>query len=145
LPDNADLTVVTNSPQACAHLLDRPGFNVILIGGRVGRQVGGCVGATALLQVQQIRADLCFLGACALDPSEGIAAFDAEDAELKRAMIKASGLVTLAMTSDKLMTAAPFIVAPASALDYLIVEPDLSADRLAELRKVCNAVMVAPR
>jgi DeoR/GlpR family transcriptional regulator of sugar metabolism len=142
LPDHAGLTVVTNSPQACIHLLDRPGFDVILIGGRVGRQVGGATGATALLQVQQLKADLCFLGACALDPSEGIAAFDAEDAELKRAMIKASSLVALAMTAEKLMTAAPFIVAPVSAIDYLIVEAHVSADNLTELRKACDAVMV---
>src|ERR1700761_1419934 len=33
LPDNADLTVVTNSPEACARLLNRPGFDIILIGG----------------------------------------------------------------------------------------------------------------
>lgn len=143
LPDHADLTVVTNSPEACARLLDRPGFDVILIGGRVGRKVGGSVGATALLQVQQLKADLCFLGACALDPLEGIAAFDSEDAELKRAMIKASGLVAIAMTSEKLMTSAPFVVAPASTVDYLIVESHLSPARLAELEQVCDTVMVA--
>ncbi|MDE1182169.1 DeoR/GlpR family DNA-binding transcription regulator [Paraburkholderia sp.] len=143
LPDNANLTVVTSSPQACVQLMDRPGFDVMLIGGRVGRQVGGSMGATALLQVQQLKADLCFLGACALDPVEGIAAFDAEDAELKRAMIKASGLVAIAMTSEKLMTSAPFIVAPATEIDYLIVEADLSADRLAGLQRVCDTVLVA--
>jgi DeoR/GlpR family transcriptional regulator of sugar metabolism len=143
LPDNANLTVVTNSPEACVRMLDRPGFEVILIGGRVGRQVGGATGATALLQVQQLKVDLCFLGACALDPIEGIAAFDAEDAELKRAMIKASGLVAIAMTSEKLMTSAPFIVASASSIDYLIVESQLSADSLTELGKVCGTVMVA--
>lgn len=142
LPDHADLTVITNSPEACLRLLDRPGFNVILVGGRVGKDVAGAVGSIALLQIQQIKADLCFLGACALDPDEGIAAFEAEDAELKRAMVKASGLVAIAMTSEKLMTAAPFVVA-ASAVDYLIVEADLSADRRRKLAKVCDTVVVA--
>lgn len=143
LPDHADLTVITNSPEACLRLLDRPGFNVILVGGRVGKDVAGAVGSIALLQIQQIKADLCFLGACALDPDEGIAAFEAEDAELKRAMVKASGLVAIAMTSEKLMTAAPFVVAPASAVDYLIVEAELSADRRRKLAKVCDTVVVA--
>lgn len=143
LPDNAGLTVVTNSPEACLRLLDRPGFDVILIGGRVGPHVAGSVGATALLQVQHIKADVCFLGACALDPTEGVAAFDAEDAELKRAMVRASGQVAIAMTSEKLMTAAPYVVAPASAIDCLVVEAGLAADRLAGLRKVCDNVLVA--
>ena len=104
---------MTNSPEACARLLNRPGFDVILIGGRIARGAAGSLGATALLQIQQIRADLCFLGACAFDPDEGVAAFDAEDAELKRAMVKASGQIAIALTSEKLMTAAPFAVAPA--------------------------------
>jgi DeoR/GlpR family transcriptional regulator of sugar metabolism len=143
LPDNAGLTVVTNSPEACLRMLDRPGFNVILIGGRIGKHVAGATGATALLQIQQLKADLCFLGACALDPVEGVAAFDAEDAELKRAMVKASGLVAIAMTSEKLMTAAPFVVAPASAVDCLIVEADLSAERRNTLKQFCDNVMVA--
>jgi DeoR/GlpR family transcriptional regulator of sugar metabolism len=126
LPDNADLTVVTNSPEAAARLLNRPGFEVILVGGRIARGAAGSLGATALLQIQQIRA-----------------AFDAEDAELKRAMLKASGQIAIAMTSEKLMTAAPFSVAPASAVDYLFVEADVSAARLASLEAVCDNVMVA--
>ncbi|HZZ09942.1 MAG TPA: DeoR/GlpR family DNA-binding transcription regulator [Paraburkholderia sp.] len=143
LPDNAGLTVVTNSPHACARLLDRPGFNVMLIGGRIDSRAAGSVGATALLQVQQIRADLCFLGACAFDPLEGVAAFDPEDAELKRAMVNASSTIAIAVTSEKLMTAAPFLVAPANAVDYLFVEAGLAAGRLAALETVCDNVRVA--
>ncbi|CAG4893470.1 DeoR/GlpR family DNA-binding transcription regulator [Paraburkholderia saeva] len=143
LPDNADLTVITNSAEACMRMQERPGFDVILIGGRVGRRTAGATGATALLQIQQIRADLCFLGACALDPTEGIAAFEPEEAELKRAMVKASGQVAIASTSEKLMTAAPYIVAPASAIDFLVVEADLPAGRLESLRAMFDTVMVA--
>lgn len=105
--------------------------------------MAGSVGSTALLQIQQIKADLCFLGACALDPDEGVAAFDAEEAEIKRAMVKASGQIAVAMTSEKLMTAAPFAVAAASAVDYLFVEADVPAGRLARLEAVCDNVTVA--
>ncbi|MFT4065831.1 DeoR/GlpR family DNA-binding transcription regulator [Paraburkholderia sp.] len=145
LPDNMQLTVVTNSPEACMRVLNRPGFEVILVGGRIASGAAGSLGATALLQIQQIRADLCFLGACALDPEEGVAAFDAEDAELKRAMVKASGQIAIALTSEKLMTAAPFAVAPASAVDHLFVEADVPALRLASLEAVCDNVKVARR
>jgi len=143
LPDNAALTVITNSPEACVRLLNRPGIDVILVGGRVAHGAAGSLGATALLQIQQIRADICFLGACALDPEEGVAAFDAEDAELKRAMIKSSGRIAIALTSEKLMTAAPFAVAPASEIDCLVVEADVPAARLVSLRAVFDSVKVA--
>jgi DeoR/GlpR family transcriptional regulator of sugar metabolism len=135
--------VVTNSPDACSRLLDRPGFDVILIGGRMSARGAGSLGSTALLQVQQIKADLCFLGACAIDPDEGVAAFEAEEAELKRAMVKSSGQVAIAMTSEKLMTAAPFFVVPTSGIEHLIVESDISAQRLGEFEKICGNVIVA--
>lgn len=143
LPDNAGLTVVTNSPDACSRLMDRPGIDVILIGGRMSPRGAGSAGSTALLQVQQIRADLCFLGACAIDTAEGVAAFDAEEAELKRAMVKSSGQVAIAMTSEKLMTAAPYFVAPASGIDHLILEADVPAERLGAFKTLCGNVMVA--
>ena len=143
LPDNAGLTVITNSPEACARMLGRPGFEVILIGGRLSAHAAGSLGATALLQVQQVKADLCFVGVCAFDPADGIASVDSEEAELKRAIVKASGQVAVALTSDKLMTTAPFFVAPASAIEYVVVESDLNDERLAELRRSCGNVIVA--
>jgi DeoR/GlpR family transcriptional regulator of sugar metabolism len=143
LPENAGLTVFTNSPDACSRLMDRPGFDVILIGGRMSPRGAGSLGSTALLQVQQIRADLCFLGACAIDTAEGVAAFDAEEAELKRAMVQSSGQIAIAMTSEKLMTAAPYFVVPASGIEHLIVEPDISAERLSAFEKLCGNVIVA--
>jgi DeoR/GlpR family transcriptional regulator of sugar metabolism len=142
LPDNAGLTVVTNSPEACLRLMDRPGIDVILIGGRMSPRGAGSAGSTALLQVQQIRADLCFLGACAIDVAEGVAAFDAEETELKRAMVKSSGQVAIAMTSEKLMTAAPYFVTPVSGIDHLILEADVPAGRLGAFKNLCGNVMV---
>lgn len=143
LPGDLQLTVVTNSPHACARLLERPGIEVLLIGGRIAAGAAGSLGATALRQVQQIRADLCFLGACAVDAQAGVAAFDAEDAELKRAMVEASGQIAIATTSEKLITAAPYSVAPTSAIDHLIVEADVSAERHAALAAVFDHVLVA--
>ena len=142
LPDNANLTVLTNSPQACMHLLDRTGFEVVMIGGRMSLQ-GGALGATALLQIQHVKADLCFLGACAVDATEGITSFDAEDAELKRAMVKSSGQIAIAPTSERLMTVAPFFVASASTIKHLIVESDVSPERLSALEKAFGNVVVA--
>ena len=143
LPENAGLTVVTTSPQACVRLLERSGIEVILIGGRVSAQAAGALGATALVQIQQIKADLCFLGACALDPSEGISAFDAEDAELKRAMVAASGQIAAAVTTEKLMTSAPFVIAPCASLDYLVVDADVPKPHLKQLKAACGDVTVA--
>lgn len=58
-------------------------------------------------------------------------------------MIKASGQIAIALTSEKLMTAAPFSVAPATAVDHLFIEDDVPAARLAKLKAVCDNVEVA--
>jgi len=41
------------------------------------------------------------------------------------------------------MTAAPFFVVGTSGIEHLIVEPDVSAQRLAEFEKICGNVIVA--
>ena len=143
LPERFGLTVISNAPAICARLGERPGFRIILIGGRFSADGGAAVGATALLQVQQIRADLCFLGACAFDPQGGATAYDSEEAELKRAMVKASGRLAIALTSEKLMATAPFFVAPAAAVDELVVEPDLPEAWRAGLRASCGTLLEA--
>jgi len=143
LPEHLDLTVVTNAPDICAGLCGRPGFQVLQLGGRVSRAHGGAVGATALLQVQQIKADLYFMGTCAFDPAGGASAFDSEEAELKRAMVQASGQTALAITTEKLMSTAPYLIAPPSAIEYLMVEPGLPADWLADLQAHCGIVLEA--
>ena len=64
LPAELALTVVTNSPEIAAVLLKKPLFDVIMLGGTVQRSSGGCVGATAISQVQGILFDQGFIGGC---------------------------------------------------------------------------------
>ena len=80
------------------------------------------------------RADLAFLGAGAVDARAGVAAFDFEEAEFKRAVAERAASVAIAVTSDKLGTAAPFAVVPASVLTHLIAEADAPEAALAPLR-----------
>jgi DeoR/GlpR family transcriptional regulator of sugar metabolism len=143
LPAELALTVVTNAPAIADALMGQPGKTIILIGGRLNEISGGTSGATALAQVQQIRADFCFLGACALDAGEGAAAFDAEDAAFKRALVAASTQVAVAVTNEKLATAAPYRVASLAQIDHLIVEADAAPQHLAALRQCGVALRVA--
>jgi DeoR/GlpR family transcriptional regulator of sugar metabolism len=85
------------------------------------------------------------VGACAVDARAGVAAFDAEEAALKQAMVEASGGVAVAVTVEKLGTAAPHLVAPVSALTDLVVEADAAADVLDPLRACGVRVHVAGR
>ncbi|QNH17864.1 HTH domain-containing protein [Xanthomonas sp. SS] len=124
LPPRQRLTVVTNAPDIAQLLMPREGFEILLIGGRIDPRIGAAVGAQALQQLRQVRADLCFPGACAIDAERGLWGVDGEEALFKRAMIEASGETAVVVTVDKLGAHAPHLVAAVAAIDHLVVEHD---------------------
>jgi DeoR/GlpR family transcriptional regulator of sugar metabolism len=139
------VTVATNAPDIAADLVGRPGVELIVIGGRVDPRSGAALGARALRDALELRVDLAFLGACAVDLRAGVAAFDAEEAEFKRLIAERAKAVAAAVTTDKLGTAAPFAVAPVSLLTHLVVEADAAEEALAPLRRAGVRVHRAER
>jgi DeoR/GlpR family transcriptional regulator of sugar metabolism len=133
LPDHADLTVITNGPDIALAVAARPGFTVIQVGGVLNPSIGGTLGARAVREVADYAADLCFVGACAVSAEVGIRCFTLEDAEFKRAVIAASRTVAVAVTAEKVGTAASFHVADLASIDHLIVAGGLPDAVLAPL------------
>ena len=131
LPADLSITAVTNTPHIAAALLDRPGIDLVVIGGRVDPRGGAAYGGRALRDAMEIRADLVLLGACAVDAGAGIATFDAEEAVFKQAVAERAAAVAVATVNEKLGTRAPFGVVPATALTHLLVEADAPAATLA--------------
>ncbi len=124
LPRDFGLTVVTNAPDIAQILLEREGFEILLIGGRIDVRIGAAVGAQAVQEMQRVRADICFPGACAVDAIGGLWGFDSEEVLLKRAMVEASGETVVVATSDKLGTVATHRVAGINEVQHLVVEHD---------------------
>jgi DeoR/GlpR family transcriptional regulator of sugar metabolism len=71
-----------------------------------------------------MRPDLLFLGLCAMDSENGIAAFNSEDAQIKRALIEQSGSVVIGVLNEKLSASAPFHISSVEAVADLVVEAD---------------------
>jgi DeoR/GlpR family transcriptional regulator of sugar metabolism len=124
LPEDLRMTVATHDPAIAAALLAKPKVTLWLIGGRVDARIGAALGGRTLADVEALRPHLAFLGVCAVDPVAGIAAFDPEDAEIKRAILRNSGRVAAAILNEKLETSAPFAVGATENLDYVILEAD---------------------
>jgi len=144
LPHGLGLTVATNSIHIAAEVLQRSDIQLIMVGGAVDRDVGGCVDAQALAQVSQLNIDRCFLGACAVSAGSGIAAFHAADASFKRALLAASAHVAILATSAKLETRAPHRVAAVGAIDWLVVEHDAPPAILAAMVQAGATLLAAP-
>ncbi|AUX78233.1 MULTISPECIES: DeoR/GlpR family DNA-binding transcription regulator [Sinorhizobium] len=117
-------TIVTNTPLIASALMEKPGLDLILIGGPLDRAVGAAVGARAQRDAALLRPDLCLLGTCGADAEAGLTAFHFEDAEFKRLIASRSRSVLAAITTDKLGTAAPHAVVGIDAGSTLILEAD---------------------
>lgn len=135
IPHDLELTIATNSLGVASALSDHPLVELIVLGGRFVRDLGTCVGADTLAAIAQLGADLFFLGSCGLDAARGVTAFDSAEAEVKRAMARNSAGIVIAVTNDKLATAAPYRVAGAEAIRHLVVEKTAPAAILADFER----------
>jgi DeoR/GlpR family transcriptional regulator of sugar metabolism len=123
-PENLRLTVATHDPAIAAALMTKREITLWLIGGRVDPRIGAALGGRTLADVEALRPDLALLGVCALDPLEGVAAFDPGDAEIKRAILRNSSRVAAGVLNEKLETRAPFAIGRAESLDCVVLEAD---------------------
>jgi DeoR/GlpR family transcriptional regulator of sugar metabolism len=131
LPAELRATVITNSPPIAVALAEHPSVEVIVIGGRLYKQSLVTVGAATVDALRAIRADVCMLGVCSLHPEQGISVPDLEEAHVKRAMVDGAAEVIALATSEKLGTAAPYVVGPIAELTHLITERAVPEEALA--------------
>ena len=143
LPEVQALTVITNSMPVAAALTNRRDIMLVVIGGSVSSEVGGCIGARSIAELRRFRIDLCFLGACAISVEHGLAGFDMADVDFKRSLLDVSVTAALMVTNAKLETAAPFRIGSLSDVAHLIVEHDAPQPIVSALRATGAAIRIA--
>jgi DeoR/GlpR family transcriptional regulator of sugar metabolism len=137
------LTIATNSPLIAVELMKLPKANIVMLGGPINPIAGGVTGLRAVQQLSQFNFDLCFLGACAIDPHNGVTASSLEDADFKRAVVAASGQTVVAVTNEKLFSIAHYQVASCGEVATLVVEHDAPRERLDPFFETLGNVVTA--
>jgi DeoR/GlpR family transcriptional regulator of sugar metabolism len=143
LPEDHDLVVVTNAIDIAAAVLHRQDLRLIMIGGTVDPVIGGCVDAEAVMSINRLNVDRCFLGACMVSAQAGICSYDHADATFKRALVAASQHCLALATTDKLGGQAPHQVAALKTLECLVVEQGAPPEALAELVQAGASILQA--
>ncbi|TDW60292.1 DeoR family transcriptional regulator [Novosphingobium sp. PhB55] len=143
LPDDAELSVATNSVHAAARLATRQDVPFVLLGGGVDLAIGGCVDGTAIEALSRLNIDLCLLGACAVSAERGASAFDAADAAFKRALVGRSRCTVVLVSNDKLTATAPFTVADLDSIDHIVLSHDAPSSQVAELERAGAKILRA--
>lgn len=122
LPAELRATVATHSPDVAVALLDKPGLEVELIGGRLYKHSNVAVGAVAQEAIRQIRADLYFMGVTGIHAEHGLTTGDREEAAIKRAISRQAAETIVLGSQEKLGAVSAYEVVALDAIDGLIVE-----------------------
>lgn len=122
VPARLRFTAITHHLPVALALAERSDSEIILLGGRVNRTWYYAFSPNTAQEIRRFRIDLLFMSICSIDVEAGISCHELEDLELRKAMVESSSVIAGVATKEKLGTAAPFVLGPASLLDYLITE-----------------------
>lgn len=135
LPMDLQATIITPSLPAACVLMDHPGIDLILLGGRIDKREQIVTGIATLEAVANLSVDLCLLGVCSIDVKAGLMDMSHDQARLKARMIQSSARVATAASARKLNTRAPFRIGPINLLHLLVTEEAVPADKLDPYRQ----------
>ncbi|MDS0074937.1 DeoR/GlpR family DNA-binding transcription regulator [Enterobacter hormaechei subsp. hoffmannii] len=122
LPPDLRVTVVTHSPGIALGLVNHPCIEVILIGGRLYKHSIVTVGAAAIEDINNIHADLFFMGVTGVHPESGLTTGDYEEACIKRAFSGRAAETVVLASPEKINTASAFVIGDLSLVNTLVVE-----------------------
>jgi len=95
-----------------------------------------------MLLLDQLKADVAFLGCNGVDPSRGLTNGNIAEAEIKQAMVKSDGRAVFLADHDKIGLVASTFVVDISGADLLITGDGADAAVLNDLRNVGLAIEV---
>lgn len=122
-----DLTIVTNDVKIAIELLDSKS-QVLTTGGDMQRGIGALLGPHAQNLLEQIRVDLLFLGAHAIELQAGITAPAMDKALIKKLMIDAAAETWVVADSSKFGQRSFVHVCSFSQIDGIVTDSECKED-----------------
>lgn len=136
-------TVVTHSPTIALELVAHPSIEVILIGGRLFKHSVVSVGAATIEAVEQIHADIFFMGVTGIHPQTGLTTGDYEEAAVKRALSRAAAETFVLASAEKLNAASPYKIVGLDKVSGMITEHAVDEMLIAPYRELGLAITQA--
>lgn len=142
LSGRTGLTIVTNSLAVGYELRGSAGLQVVVLGGLA--RPGGIelVGPFTERQLSEIRADLAFLGADAVDAVTGFYAASPEVARIETLMIRAAARAVVVATADKLQRRSFVRYARLNEVDAWVTSGEIEPALERRLRRQLQVVQV---
>ncbi|WP_029067963.1 DeoR/GlpR family DNA-binding transcription regulator [Jonesia quinghaiensis] len=133
IPHDAELVVVTHAIAVANALSNHPGITLHLVGGQVRGRTLAAVGPWALAALQNIHVDVAFVGTNGLSVERGLTTPDIDEAEVKRALVRAARRTVVMADHSKLGRDEFASFAPVTAIDTLITDATAETEILRDL------------
>jgi DeoR family transcriptional regulator, aga operon transcriptional repressor len=129
----SQLTVITNAVNIAAELASTD-LEVILVGGSLRKNSFSLVGPLAEDVLQEMHADILFLGVDGFDPEVGLTTPNFLESRVNRAMVKAARRVVAVCDSTKFKRRSLSRIVAPSAIHCVITDRDLPPETAETLR-----------
>ena len=137
------LTVITNALDVVGVLLDRPGIELVVLGGVVRPVMHSMLGHLAELALRELRADALFMGIGALSAERGLMNDAIPEILTDRALRRASTACVVLADSSKLGAVAPAFVFGIEEVDTLVTDAQADRQEIAALEARGMRVILA--
>jgi DeoR/GlpR family transcriptional regulator of sugar metabolism len=127
------LTVITNALDVVGVLIDRPGIDLVVLGGVVRPGMHSMLGHLAELALHELRADTLFMGIGALSAERGLMNDSIPEILTDRALRRAARACVVLADSTKLGAVAPAYVFGIDQVDTLVTDADADPREVAAL------------
>lgn len=139
------LTVITNALDVANVLLDRPGIELIVLGGVVRPRMHSMLGHLAEMATQELRADTLFMGIGAVSVGQGLMNDSVPEILIDRALRRMARSIIVLADASKFEQVAPGFVFGLEEVDVLVTDGAIKPELLAAIRGHSNLrVIVAP-
>lgn len=143
LPADRDLTVVTHALPVAMLLANRPNITLHVLGGIVRGRTLAAVGDWTLHALDDIYADVAFLGTNGITVGQGLTTPDLAEAYVKRALVRSARRVVVLADHTKVGRADFVRVAPLEAVDTLVTDSEVDRELVEEIMTAGVEVLCA--
>jgi DeoR family transcriptional regulator of aga operon len=143
IPDNSEITVISNALNIVNQLTSRQGINLIMLGGYFRKTSHSLVGFLAEKNLQNFFVDKVFLGVDGFDVQYGAFTPNLEEAHLNQIMIKNAKEVILVADSSKFARKSLAFICEVKMIHVIVTDEGISADSKRKLEDAGVKVITA--
>jgi DeoR/GlpR family transcriptional regulator of sugar metabolism len=137
------ITVITNALDVANVLVDRPGIELILLGGVIRPRMHSMLGHLAEMATSELRADTLFMGIGAISLDRGLMNDSVPEIQTDRALRRMARTVVVLADATKFDLVASAYVFGLEEVDTIVTDSTLDPTRVAEIERRGIRVVVA--